>query len=68
LVIPAKARIQVRGFSLLRSLDARVRGHDGTSLRLKARDFNLPRKGINFQLDSAIAIRFSKYYCSHEAN
>jgi len=45
LVIPAKAGIQVRGFAPHRSLDARLRGHDETSLRLKARDFNHPRKG-----------------------
>ena len=50
--IPAKAGIRVLGFPPRRSLDARLRGHDGTSLRLMsifstiegAWDFNHSRK------------------------
>lgn len=45
-VIPAHAGIQSlpHGYSAT-TLDARLRGHDGLSLRLKARGFNHPRRG-----------------------
>jgi hypothetical protein len=41
---PRKAGIQVL-FHRQPSLDARVRGHDGTSVRLKGRGFDHPRRG-----------------------
>ena len=43
-VISADAGIQVVAIPPYRSLDAGVRGHDGTSLRLKARVFNQARR------------------------
>jgi len=45
-VIPAEAGIQaVLELEPKTNLDAGVRRHDELSLRLKARDFNHPRKG-----------------------
>lgn len=48
LVVPAKAGTQVL-FSPHHNLDARFRGHDGTSLRLKTRDFNHARARLEMK-------------------